>query len=67
MRVRAILYLCDGKACGDECPNELCHRTADPKHALHPDRDLDEFETWLDPVEAYRDQGMTILVEPTDD
>lgn len=66
MRARSVLYLCDGKACGDECPNELCHHTAKPEHALHPDRDIAEFETWPDPVEAYRDQGTAILVEPSD-
>lgn len=43
MRVRSILYLCDGKACGDECPNELCHHTTELEHALHPDRDVSEF------------------------
>lgn len=61
MRVRAILYLCDGRACGDECPNELCHHTADPKHALHPDRDLDEFMTMSESDDT------VLLVEPTDD
>ncbi len=39
----AILYLCDGKACGDECPNELCHHTSKWEHALHKDADPNEF------------------------
>lgn len=28
-----ILYLCDGKACGDICPNPHCHYTSKIEHA----------------------------------
>lgn len=59
MKVRAILYLCDGKACGDECPNELCHHTNKLEHALHPNRDTSEFVTISDP-------DGDLLVEPRD-
>lgn len=56
-----VLYLCDGKACGDECPNELCHHTSQWAHALHPDADLKDFAT----VPNQR-TGKFDLVEPVD-
>ena len=28
-----IFYICDGKACGEECPNPECKHTSDIKHA----------------------------------
>lgn len=28
-----VVYICDGKSCGDECPNPTCHLTHDVKHA----------------------------------
>lgn len=61
MRVRSILYLCDGKACGDECPNELCHHTAKLEHALHPDRDVGEFGAIAEGDDS------VLLVEPSDE
>lgn len=54
------LYLCDGKACGEECPNEDCHHTIRLEHALHPDADPSEFERM--PI----GDGV-MLVEPLDD
>lgn len=30
---KITLYLCDGKACGDECPNPECKHTTDINHA----------------------------------
>lgn len=30
---RITLFLCDGRACGDECPNPECKHTADVNHA----------------------------------
>lgn len=38
-----VLYLCDGKACGETCPNEDCHHTNKYAHALHKDADPDSF------------------------
>ena len=61
MRVRSILYMCDGKACGDECPNELCHHTTKLEHALHPDRDVSEFGTLAEGDDS------VLLVEPSDE
>ena len=61
MKVRGILYLCDGKACGDECPNELCHHTVNLEHALHKDRDISEFCTLAEGDDS------VFLVEPDDD
>lgn len=39
-----IAYICDLKACGDTCPNDMCHHTFDISHAanfecLSPDSD----------------------------
>lgn len=34
-----VYYLCDGKACGETCPNSECRHTAKPEHALHKDGD----------------------------
>ncbi len=31
--VADILYLCDGKQCGDSCPNARCKHTSDISHA----------------------------------
>ncbi len=31
----AILYVCDGEACGKECPNEDCHHTSNIEHAAN--------------------------------
>ena len=56
-----VLYLCDGKACGDECPNELCHHTSDWEHALHRDADLKDFTAMPSPM-----SGKVDLWEPTD-
>lgn len=55
-----MLYLCDGKACGDTCPNEDCHHTVKWEHALHKDADPSEFERM--PI-----GDRIMLVEPTDD
>lgn len=30
-----VLYICDGEACGPECPNTDCMYTSDIKHAMH--------------------------------
>lgn len=30
-----VLYICDGEACGPECPNIDCMYTSDIKHAIH--------------------------------
>lgn len=30
-----IAYLCDGKACGDKCPNKECYHTFDISHAIN--------------------------------
>lgn len=30
---RKTFYLCDGKACGDFCPNPNCYHTTDVTHA----------------------------------
>lgn len=57
----SILYLCDGKACGDECPNEDCHHTLQWEHALHKDADVSEFEM----VPAGEDR--LLFVEPYDE
>ena len=59
--VRRVLYLCDGRACGDACPNELCHHTTRLEHALHAGRDTSEFIVRPSPVE-----GKVDLWEPTD-
>ena len=56
-----VLYLCDGKACGDECPNELCHHTSQWEHALHPSADLKGFATLPN-----QRTGKLDLVEPID-
>lgn len=32
-----ILFLCDRKACGETCPNELCSHTEDILHAKNFD------------------------------
>ena len=32
-----IFFLCDRKACGESCPNELCSHTADIFHAANFD------------------------------
>ena len=56
-----VLYLCDGKACGDECPNELCHHTTRWEHALHKDADPNEFT-----VRRGRREGKVDLWEPVD-
>lgn len=53
-----VIYLCDGKACGDECPNEDCHHTTQWEHALHKDADLKDF------VSMPRGDGKIDLVEP---
>lgn len=39
-----VAYICDLKACGDTCPNDMCHHTLDISHAanfecLNPDSD----------------------------
>lgn len=39
-----VAYVCDLKACGDTCPNDMCHHTFDILHAvnfecLNPDSD----------------------------
>lgn len=28
-----VVYICDGKACGNECSHPVCHLTNDIKHA----------------------------------
>lgn len=58
--VRSILYLCDGRACGDECPNEMCHHTNKWEHALHKDADPNKFRRIATP------DGV-ILWEPDDE
>lgn len=58
----SVLYLCDGKACGDECPNELCHHTNQWEHALHKDTDLKDFI-----ARPSRVEGKVDLWEPNDD
>lgn len=30
-----IYYICDGKACGDNCPNVFCFRTSNIEHAIN--------------------------------
>ena len=43
--VKDVLYLCDGKACGGECPSaNLCHHTTKWEHALHKDADVSGFD-----------------------
>lgn len=37
-----VLYLCDGKACGDECPNEWCKHTSDVRHARNFAKGFDD-------------------------
>lgn len=32
---RVVLYECDLEACGDECPNPMCHYTVDISHAVN--------------------------------
>ena len=53
-----MLYLCDGRACGDGCPNGDCHHTKDYAHALHKDADLNGFER------RPLGDGVMVLVEP---
>ena len=31
----STLYICDRKACGEECPNQECKHTLDPGHAIN--------------------------------
>lgn len=57
-----VLYLCDGKACGEECPNEMCHHTTNREHALHKDVDLKDFISRPSPID-----GKVDLWEPTSD
>lgn len=57
----AILYLCDGKACGETCPNEDCRHTMLWEHALHKDADPNEFT-----VRRGRREGKVDLWEPVD-
>ncbi len=66
MRIRAVLYLCDGKACGEGAycgprGEGECWHTASLEHALHPDRDTSEFVTLLE------GEDTALLVEPRDD
>ena len=56
-----ICYLCDGKACGEVCPNDLCHHTYQYSHALNKDADLDTFERM--PL----GDGVVVLWEPYDE
>lgn len=37
-----VLYLCDRKDCGGECPNELCKHTSDIRHAKNFVNGFDE-------------------------
>ena len=30
-----IFYVCDGEACGPECPNEDCYHTSNIEHAAN--------------------------------
>lgn len=60
-----MLYLCDGKACGEGAycgprGEGECWHTAKLEHALHPDRDADEFSTLSESDNA------VLLVEPRD-
>lgn len=43
-KCQKVAYICDLKACGDTCPNDMCHHTFDISHAanfecLNPDSD----------------------------
>lgn len=43
MIIERILYECDRKACGELCPNEMCHLTAKVSHAVNFKRvDVDD-------------------------
>ena len=66
MKIRAVLYLCDGKACGEGAycgprGEGECWHTASLEHALHPDRDTSEFVT------LQEGEDTALLVEPRDD
>lgn len=65
MEVR-VLYLCDGHAC--EAPGFCarngtgeCRHTTDFAHAMHKDADLNDF------MRVREQDGVTLLVEPSDD
>ena len=58
-----VLYLCDGRACGEECPNDECHHTNKWEHALHKDVDLKDFIS----RPSSREAGKVDLWEPMDD
>lgn len=60
--VASVLYLCDGRACGDTCPNELCHHTNKPEHALHRYADIGGFI-----ARPSRVEGKVDLWEPRDE
>lgn len=58
-----ILYLCDGKACGETCPNEDCHHTHQWEHALHKEVDVEKFAV----MPGCGDSDAMLLVEPLDE
>ena len=57
-----VTYLCDKKACGDQCPDSvgLCNHTSNKEHAMHKDSLTD---TLFHPV--IDDSGEIITFEET--
>lgn len=53
---QSILYLCDGKMCGDDCPNIDCMHTSDIRHAKNFKKQSFTDEYWEedDALVSYR-------------